>query len=142
MLTRAIWQHDMEFKVDFPMGESLTLTSVPKEKRPGPGPSPVEAVQAALAACTGMDVVHVLGKMRKTLKSLQIEVDATRRDEDPRIYTRMELIYHIEGPDLDAACVKRAVELSEEKYCSVSAMLKPTVEITSRIELNGEWIDG
>ena len=141
MLTRATWQHDMEFKVDFPTGESLTLTSIPKEERPGPGPSPVEAIQAAVAGCTGMDVVHILGKMRKTLTSLQIEVDATRREEEPRIYTHLEILYHLEGPDLDAASVQRAVTLSEEKYCSVSAMLRPTVEISSRIELNGEWIE-
>jgi putative redox protein len=141
MLTCATWQKDMEFKVDFPLGESLTLTSIPDEKRPGPGPSPVEAIQAAVASCTGIDVVLILGKMRKTLESLSIEVDSTRRDEEPRIYTDMELIYHLAGPDLDAASVLRAVKLSHEKYCSVSAMLEPTVKLSYKVELNGEWID-
>ena len=141
MLTRATWQKDTEFKVDFPLGESLTLTSTPVEKRPGPGPSPIEVIQAAVASCTGIDVVLILGKMRKTLESLSIEVDTTRRDEEPRIYTHMELNYHLAGPDLDAASVLRAVKLSHEKYCSVSAMLEPTVKLSYKIELNGEGID-
>ena len=75
MLTRATWQQDMEFKVDFPLGESLTLTSIPKDQRPGPGPSPVEVIQAAVAGCTGMDVVMILRKMRKTVESFSIEID-------------------------------------------------------------------
>ena len=61
----ASWQSGMEFRVDFPEGETITLASVPLRKRPGPGPSPMEAVQAALAGCTGMDVVMILTKMRK-----------------------------------------------------------------------------
>jgi putative redox protein len=138
MPTTAAWIKDMEFRVDFPEGESLTMASVPKDRRPGPGPSPVEAVQAAVSACTGMDVVHILGKMRKTLESLRIEVNPTRRDEHPRIYTRLEMVYHVEGPDLDAGSVLRAVQLSHDTYCSVSAMLQPTVKLDYRVVVNGE----
>ena len=66
MLMRATWQHDLEFTVDYPTGESLTIASIPREDRPGPGPSPVELVQAAVAGCTGIDVGLILKKMRKT----------------------------------------------------------------------------
>jgi putative redox protein len=132
----ASWKGGFEFKIDFPAGESLTLTSVPLEKRPGPGPSPMEAVQAAVAGCTGMDVVLILGKMRKTLDSFRVEVEAERRREHPRIFTGMELTYHLSGPDLDADSVTRAVRLSQEKYCSVTSMLRPPVEMTYRIVLN------
>lgn len=141
MLTRATWQEDMEFKIDFPLGESLTLTSLPRDRRPGPGPSPVEAVQASVAACTGMDVVMILRKMRKTVESFSLEIDATRREEEPRIYTHMEIIYRLAGPDLDASSVQRAVTLSQDKYCSVTAMLKNSVQFSRRIELNGEWLE-
>ena len=141
MPTVATWVKDMEFRVDYPEGESLTLASVPREKRPGPGPSPVEAVQAAVSACTGMDIVHILGKMRKTLESLRIEVNAERRDEHPRIYTHLELVYHADGPDLDAASVQRAVKLSHDSYCSVSAMLEPTVKLDFKVVVNGKPAD-
>lgn len=138
MPTVATWTKDMEFRVDYPEGESITLASVPRDKRPGPGPSPVEAVLASLSACTGMDVVLILGKMRKTLESLRIEVNAERRDEHPRIFTRLELVYHADGPDLDAASVLRAVKLSHDTYCSVSAMLEPAVKMDFKVVVNGQ----
>ena len=84
MNTTATWQADMELEVAFPLGERLTLTSIPADARPGPGPSPMEAVQAALSACTGMDVVMILTKMRKKPTSFRIEVETTRRDAQPR----------------------------------------------------------
>lgn len=141
MLTRATWRQDMEFKVDFPQGESLTLTSIPADQKPGPGPSPVEVIQAAVAGCTGMDVVMILKKMRKGIESFSIEIDPTRRDEQPRIYTHLQVTYHLSGPDLDASSVTRAVALSQDKYCSVTAMLQPTVKFSRRINLNGEWLE-
>lgn len=140
MLT-ARWNQDMEFGIELEQGEKMVLTSVPKEKRPGPGPSPVESVPAALAACTGMDIVMILRKMRKTLESLRIDVDWVRRDEEPRILTRIDLEFHVDGPDLDERSVHRAVELSQEKYCSVAAMLRPTVEMGFRIVLNGKPVE-
>jgi putative redox protein len=138
--TIATWTQDLAFRVDFPPGESLTLCSIPGDTRPGPGPNPMETVQAALAACTGIDVVLILQKMRKTLTSLRIEVETVRREEHPRIYTRIALIYHVEGTDLDADSLTRAVSLSQEKHCSVAAMLAQTVDLSYRIVLNGEPI--
>lgn len=134
----ATWKKDEEFEVGFDGGETLVLASVPGSERPGPGPNPVEALQAAVAACTGIDVVMILEKMRKSPERFRIEVDGTRREEHPRIFTRLVLTYHVDGPDVTPDAVRRAVELSEEKYCSVSAMLRPTVEIGTRIVLNGE----
>lgn len=136
--TTAVWTRDLVFRVDFPPGESITLASVPKEERPGPGPGPMEAVQAALAACTGIDIAIILKKMRKTLGALRVEVEAVRRDANPRIYTHLTMVYHVEGPDLDAPSIIRAVKLSQDKHCSVAAMLRPTVELDYRIMLNGE----
>ncbi len=137
----ASWKRESEFQVAFPGGETLTLASVPGANRPGPGPPPTETVQAAVAVCTGIDIVMILGKMRKTLSALRVEVEAVRREEEPRIYTDLTLVYHVDGPELDEASVRRAVALSEEKYCSVSAMLRPTVRLGYRIILNGRAID-
>ena len=140
MPVEATWTRGMEFQVRVPAGETYTLTSIPKEQRPGPGPSPMESVQGALAACTGIDVVSILEKMRKTIRAFRIEVEMVRRAEHPRIYTDLTLVYYLDGPDLDEASVTRAIELSQDKYCSVAAMLRPTVRIGRRIVLNGKLL--
>lgn len=140
MPVTATWNGEMLFQIQFPQGETMTLASVPAASRPGPGPSPMDAVQAALASCSGIDVVHILAKMRKTLTALRVEVEAARREEEPRVFTRIELIYHAQGPDLDAATVLRAVQLSQEKYCSVAAMLRPAVAMRYLVFVNGELV--
>ena len=138
MPVTATWTSEMQFQVLFPEGETLTLASVPAARRPGAGPSPMDAVQAAVASCSGMDVVSILGKMRKQLTALRIDIDAARREEDPRVFTRLDLTYHVDGPGLDAASVVRAVQLSQEKYCSVAAMLRPGVAMGFKVLVNGE----
>lgn len=138
MPVTATWREKMEFEVDFPEGESLVLTSVPLRQRPGKGPPPMQTLLASLVGCTGMDVVMILTKMRKEPEALRIEVDAARQDEEPRVYTHMTLTYHIDGAAVDADAARRAVDLSQNKYCSVSAMLKPAVALDYRIMLNGE----
>lgn len=100
----------------------------------GLGPTPMEAVLLALGSCTGMDVVSILLKMRQPLEGFRVEVRADKRQEHPRVYTSIEVIYHLEG-DLDESKVRRAIELSETKYCPVEEMLRPTVPIVSRYEI-------
>lgn len=141
MTTSATWTERHQFAVRFAEGEELTIASVPKAERPGPGPSPMDLVQAAVAGCTGIDVVLILDKMRRKPKGLRVDVDATRRDEDPRIFTKLVLTYHVEGDDIPEASVRRAVQLSHEKYCSVAAMLQGTVQFEHRIVLNGQALD-
>ena len=138
MGVKATWNDSLEFNIAFPEGETMTLASVPAAGRPGAGPSPMDAVQAAVLACTGIDVLLILGKMRKTITAFDIEMDATRRAEEPRIFTHLKVIYRLSGPDLDAASVQRTVSLSQDKYCSVAAMLRPTVAFDTHIVLNGE----
>jgi putative redox protein len=141
MAVKTTWTKGMEFRVEYPGGETGYLNSVPKAERPGSGPSPMEAVLAALTGCTGMDVVSILQKMRKVPEAFRIEVESQRRDEHPRIYTDLVLTYYLDGPDLDAPSVARAVFLSQDKYCSVSGMLRPTVRLSYRIILNGKPVD-
>jgi putative redox protein len=141
MPTTATWSKRHEFAIEFEGGERTVVASVPAEERPGPGPSPMDLVQAAVVSCTGIDVVMILEKMRKTLETLRIDVHATRREAPPRIFTRLELVYHVDGADLTEDAVRRAVRLSQEKYCSVAAMLQPAVQLDSRIVLNGQELD-
>lgn len=101
-------------------------------------PSPMELVLIALGGCTGADVISILEKKRQSLSAYEVEVRGTRRDEHPRIYTDIEVIHHIRGARVDERAVARAIELSEMKYCSVSAMLASAAKITMRYEISGE----
>ena len=100
-------------------------------KGEGTGARPLEVFLESLAACTAMDVVSVMEKKRQRFSALDIEVTAHQReDEFPKIYTDIELVYVVRGQSVDPAAVKRAIELSEEKYCSVKGMLGPQTRVT------------
>jgi putative redox protein len=87
----------------------------------------------AVASCSGADIVLILKKMRVMLQSLRVEVEGTRREEEPRRYTAVTLVYHIAGDGLDQTKAERAVTLSLEKYCSVVHSLAPDIAIASRV---------
>jgi putative redox protein len=101
-------------------------------------PSPMELVLIALGGCTGADVISILEKKRQRVTGYEIEVRGWRRDEHPRIYTRIEVIHRVRGDEVDERAVARAIELSETKYCSVSAMLSASASITSSYEVSAE----
>jgi putative redox protein len=115
-------------------GKIVKLDSA-KDKAALIGPSPVELVLQALGGCTAMDVVSILQKMRRTIQSLTLELQGERREEHPRIFTHIHILYKLVSPDTTAHELERAIKLSEEKYCSVSGMLRPTVKITASYEL-------
>jgi putative redox protein len=97
----------------------------------GSGVTPMETVLVALGGCTGMDVASILVKMRQPLEEFWLEVNGQTAAEHPQRFTSLEVAYHLKG-DLDEAKVRRAIELSETKYCSVEATLRPALPITSR----------
>ncbi len=104
------------------------------------GVRPMELVLLSLGGCTGMDVVSILRKMRVTYTSFEIELDADRVLTHPKVYERLVLRYRLEGDRASSDQIIRAVKLSQEKYCSVSAMLARTAEVLVEIVLNGETI--
>ena len=99
------------------------------------GPSPMITLLLAAAACSGADVVLILRKMRVELRSFLIDVTGTRREEEPRRYTRIRMRFQMSGEGLDAAKAERAVSLSIEKYCSVVASLAPDVAVEHEVVL-------
>jgi putative redox protein len=101
-------------------------------------PSPMELLLIALGSCSGADVVGILEKKRQRVTGYDIEVRAERRAEHPRIYTRIEVIHRIRGHAIDPKAVEHAIELSETKYCSVSAMLSASAELSMRYEIQNE----
>jgi putative redox protein len=99
------------------------------------GATPVELVLAALGGCSAMDVIGILRKKRQAVEGYEVVVEGERREEHPRIFTRIELIHRLRGRDLSPAAVEEAIRLSDTKYCSVHAMLEGRAEITSRFEI-------
>ena len=98
------------------------------------GPSPMEAVLAALCACTSVDVVSILAKKRQPLASLVVSAAAEQPSDAPRVFTKIHVTYLVGGEGLSRKAVEDAVALSKDKYCSVSIMLARAVEFTSLIE--------
>jgi len=98
-------------------------------------PSPMELLLLALGSCTGVDVVSILRKKREDLTSYRVEVRGERREEHPRSYKRMEVHHIVTGRSISERSVAQAIELSEQKYCSVAATLRPTAEIVSSFEI-------
>jgi len=98
-------------------------------------PSPMEMILLGLTGCAGIDVKLILGKSKKEITHLEVQATAERRDEFPRVFTDIHLHFTVSGNNVDEKSVARAVKLSAEKYCSVSAMLDKTVNITHDFEI-------
>jgi putative redox protein len=96
----------------------------------------METVLHALAGCAAVDMVSILEKMRQPLQGLRVEISAERAEDHPRVFTTIQLRYLVSG-DVDPKKAERAAKLSEEKFCSVSAMLKPGVVISHDVVVEG-----
>ncbi|MEI6900195.1 MAG: OsmC family protein [Bacteroidota bacterium] len=106
----------------------------------GQGPRPKPMVLSALAGCTGMDVISILAKKKVIPKSFNIRISGTMNEENPRYYQKIHIVYELSGDGYSQneeilTKVKRAVELSRESYCGVSAMLKKACDITDEVVL-------
>jgi putative redox protein len=97
-------------------------------------PSPMETVLMAVAGCSSIDVELILKKMRQDLQKVEVTVQATRAEEAPKVFKTIQIHYILYG-EIKEEKAKQAIELSMEKYCSVSLMLKATVEITYTFEI-------
>ena len=125
---RATWIEKRRFKGISDSGHEIIADG---EKTAGN--SPMELVLIGLCGCTGYDVASILQKKREAFTSLEVRAEAERAANPPSIYTKIKLIYRV-GGNVSHKAVEDAVRLSEEKYCSVSAMLATTAEITTAIE--------
>ena len=88
---------------------------------------PMEVLLAALGACSGMDVLSIMRKKKQPIGFYHVRVEGDRRDDHPRIFTEIRVVHELEGPGIDLAALKRAIELSAGRYCSISAMLSSGV---------------
>ena len=97
--------------------------------------TPIELLLLALGSCTAVDVASILRKKREVLTDYRVEVRGERREEHPRAFVRMEVRHVLRGRNLSEKSVAQAIELSEQKYCSVAATLRPGVEIVTTHEI-------
>ncbi|HVF51918.1 MAG TPA: OsmC family protein [Pyrinomonadaceae bacterium] len=97
--------------------------------------TPMELLLIALGSCTAVDVISILKKKREQVSDYRVEVRGERRAEHPRAYTRLEVRHIVSGRNVSEKAVAQAIELSETKYCSVAATLRPTAEIVSSYEI-------
>ena len=115
-----------------PSGHSMTLDT---DSSRSIAPSPTELLLLAAGACTATDVASILAKKRQHVTGYVVEVSGVRRDEFPRKYTSMKVHHILTGHDLSERAVAQAIELSDTKYCSVAATLRPGVEIQTSFEI-------
>ena len=134
MKARITWSHDRAFIGESGTGHGLVMSSIGDDGR-SLGPSPMELVLIGMGGCTSYDVVEILEKGREAVEGCVAELEAERAAEIPRVFTRIHVHFIVLGRGLNPDKVARAVDLSAEKYCSATLMLKKTAEITHDFEI-------
>jgi len=124
------WSRQLRFRGTNAHGKSLVVDATDVDGYPA-GVTPMELLLMALGGCTGIDIVTILKKQRQNLTRFAINLTGHRRPEPPRYYERIHIEYVLKGDNLDEKKVQRAIQLSEEKYCSVRAMLAEKARVTS-----------
>ncbi|HHY88969.1 MAG TPA: OsmC family protein [Chloroflexi bacterium] len=135
MEARATWIRNLSFTGTANSGFTLPLGAKREVGGDEDGFHPVELIAIGLAGCTGMDVISILKKKGQKVTGFEVIVRGERAENHPRRFTRMDVEYVVTGVDIDPAAVARSVDLSRDKYCAVTATLRPRVEITDRIRI-------
>jgi putative redox protein len=125
---KAIWTDNQRF-----LGQAGSSHGIVIDGDKKTGNSPMELVLIGLCGCTGYDVASILGKKREPFTSIEVRAEAERAATPPTVYTEIRLVYRV-GGNVSHKAVEDAVRLSEEKYCSVAAMLHKTAKISYVIE--------
>jgi putative redox protein len=124
------WDHGMTFTGTAGSGFQVPLGTVPEVGGEDDGFRPLELMLVSLAGCTAMDVISILTRKRQDVTGFHVDVRAERAREHPRVFTAITIEYVLRGRGLDAEAVKRAIGLSETRYCAAQAMLGKAVPIT------------
>ncbi len=114
-----------------PSGHAVPFDNAPT---PNTAAGSMEILLAALGTCTATDIIIILAKKRQKLEGLELVISGERAPDPPQVWTKLEIIYRLRGK-LDEKAVRDTIELSENKYCSVAAMLNKTAQITFRYEI-------
>ncbi|MHB0871505.1 MAG: OsmC family protein [Chloroflexota bacterium] len=136
MEARATLAQGLHFDVALKdSGYRLEIDTAPEHGGTAPGARPMELVLAGLAGCTAFDVASIMKKARQEVTGFEVTASGERATEDPKVYTRITVEYVVRGRNISEDVLERAIRLSEEKYCSVSAMLEKTARIETRYRI-------
>lgn len=133
MKARITLVEGMTFVAESGTGHAVVVDGAPDIGGRDLGPRPMELVLMGTGACSAIDVVHILRKARQAVTGCAVELEADRAPSDPKVFTRIHFRFVVSGRDLSPAQVERAVKLSKEKYCSATAMLAKTAEISTEL---------
>jgi putative redox protein len=134
-LTRPRQPDSRQFAVEMGSGHNFLVD----DAAGGTGPKPIELVAAALAGCTAFDVITILrGKKRQRVTGYEVLVEAEQAERPPQVFVAVRIHHIVRGHDVDAAAVSEAIRISEDKYCSVEAMLKPSAVVRTTFEVVNE----
>jgi putative redox protein len=134
---QVTWVQGEQFVASGSGGHSVVLDA-PGGRATWQGFKPSELLLAALGGCTAVDVIEILRKKRQQVSGLQVSVRGEQREEHPRAFERITVHYTVRGHDVSPAAVERAINLSEEKYCSVAATLRGVATITTSFTVEQE----
>lgn len=127
---QVTWVDGMQFVGEAGSGHAIVLDGRESVGGRDTGPRPMELLLVGLAGCTAMDVKFMLQRRRQQVTGVQVKVEAERAYEHPKVYKKIKLEYIVRGRDLSEKAVVDSIELSEQKYCSASAMLGKTADIS------------
>ena len=134
MNTRVKWLDNMSFVGESPSGHSVVMDGPPESGGRNLGVRPMEMLLLGLGGCSSFDIVSMLKKGKQDLVDCEVDISAERADTEPKVFTKIHAHYVIKGKDLDRKKVERAVNMTAEKYCSVSIMLAQVADVTHDFE--------
>lgn len=132
---RVKWVDGIQFLGETGSGHALVMDGAPTVGGRNMGMRPMELLLVGMGGCSGIDVVEILRKGRHDVRGCEASLKALRAETDPKVFTRIDILFTITGKGIPETAVERAVKLSEEKYCSASAMLGKTAEIHFSFEI-------
>lgn len=135
MKARVKWVQDLTFVGESGSGHALVIDGPPDSGGRNLGVRPMELLLLGLGSCSAVDVILILKKARQHVADCWVELEAQRAVQDPKVFTAVRMHYVVTGKGVQEGAVKRAVDLSAEKYCSASVMLGKTADITHTFEI-------
>ncbi|MBL8523603.1 MAG: OsmC family protein [Betaproteobacteria bacterium] len=135
MKARIKWVENVAFLGETESGHAVLMDGSPEAGGRNLGPRPMETVLIGTGACSAFDVIHILKKGREPVTDCVVEIQAERAPTDPKVFTCIHFHFVVTGNNLNTAKVERAIKLSAEVYCSASAMMAKTADVTHDFEI-------
>ena len=141
MQAQVRWISGMQFVAEAGSGHAIVVDGRPDLGGRDTGAGPMELMLMSLGACSAIDVVHILKKSRQPVEDCRVKVSGQRAETEPKVFTKIHLQFEVVGEGMKENQVKRAVDLSAEKYCSASLMLSKACPVTHDYSIKTELID-